>query len=179
VTPGTVVLLHATGSSAAAWGDLPGALRLDGPDVIVPDVPEDAGPRYVARAALAISAAVPVAPLLLVARGDAGPLVPGVALAQRAAHRKIGGYVFLDADLPRPATAVQQHDHGEPSVTAVPSVPIPPDWPEAPCAYLRTADAGPETGGALTEARLRGWTVTEQARGIPLARVLRDLIAAL
>jgi hypothetical protein len=144
--------------------------------VIVPDVLDGTGPRYVARAALAISAEVPVGPLVLVAHGNAGPLVPAIALAQRAAHRRIGGYVFVDAELPRPATAQRHdhdhgdHDHGEPPA------PIPPDWPEAPCAYLRTPDAGPETAQAVREAGLRGWTVAEQRPGTSRARALTELI---
>jgi hypothetical protein len=178
VTPGTLVLLHAPHSRAESWGDLPETLRRQGLDVIAPDVPDDPGPRYVARASLIIAAERPVAPLVLVAAGGAGPLVPAVALAQRAAHRQVGGYVFVDADLPRPQH--QQHDHGE---TAMP---IPPDWPEAPCAYLRRAQPAEPAGSAEPagasrerEARLRGWAVAEQRPGTSAARALTDLIAAL
>lgn len=180
MTPGTLVLLHAPYSRAGVWGDLPEMLRLHGLDVITPDVPDSSGPRYVARVSLIISATDPEVPLVLVAGGEAGPLVPGVALAQRAAHRKVGGYVFVDADLPRPQHG--QHDHGEMPVAA------PPDWPEAPCAYLRTHDVIgiPAPGGgrpaldqALREARLRGWVVAEQTPGTSKARTLTGLIAAL
>ncbi|XVQ11271.1 hypothetical protein ACQP1W_01485 [Spirillospora sp. CA-255316] len=181
MTPGTLVLLHSPYARSAAWGDLPEMLRLHGLDVVTPDVPDSSGPRYVARASLVISATAPTAPLVLVARGGAGPLLPGIALAQRAAHRKIGGYVFMDAELPRPGHG---HDHDEPSV------PVPPDWPEAPCGYLRTAGRGSAVAGAardgggtadlaVREARLRGWTVVEQAPRTSLARTLNDLIASL
>jgi len=171
VTPGTLVLLHAPYSRAEAWGDLPEALRRHGLDVVVPDVPDSSGPRYVARASLIISATGPVSPLVLVASGGAGPLVPAVALAQRAAHRRVGGYVFVDADLPRPP--VGQSD--EP-------VAVPPDWPEAPCGYLRTDHSLARTADedrALREARLRGWVVAEQGPGTSKALTLNGLIAAL
>ncbi|MFC5747351.1 hypothetical protein [Actinomadura rugatobispora] len=180
MTPGTLVLLHSPYARSAAWGDLPEMLRLHGLDVVTPDVPDSSGPRYVARASLVISATAPTAPLVLVARGGAGPLLPGIALAQRAAHRKVGGYVFLDAELPRLGHG-HAHDHDEPSV------PVPPDWPEAPCGYLRTTTRGAQgTGGdagtadpALREARLRGWSVVEQPPKTSLARTLNDLIATL
>jgi hypothetical protein len=175
VTPGTLVLLHAPHSRAESWGDLPETLRRQGLDVIAPDVPDGTGPRYVARASLIIAAERPAAPLVLVAAGGAGPLVPAVALAQRAAHRQVGGYVFVDADLPRPQH--QQHDHGEAAVA------IPPDWPEAPCAYLRRAQptelAEPTGASPEREARLRGWAVAEQRPGTSAARALTDLIAAM
>mgnify|MGYP001377035566 CR=1 FL=1 len=202
MTPGTLVLLHAPYARSAVWGDLPETLRLHGLDVVTPDVPDSSGPRYVARASLVISATAPAAPLVLVAYGGAGPLLPGVSVAQRAAHRRIGGYVFMDAGLPRmgPGHALaHRHDHGAPEGhgPVEPSVPMPPDWPEAPCGYLRTASPAPARGGAsgrpgipgapgtaetdqaIREARLRGWPVVEQPAQTSLARTLIDLIAAL
>ncbi|MFF5263575.1 hypothetical protein ACFY4C_32005 [Actinomadura viridis] len=181
MTPGTLVLLHAPYACSGAWGDVPEALRADGLDVVAPDVPDSSGPRYVARASLVISATAATAPLVLVARGGAGPLLPAVALAQRAAHRAVGGYVFVDAELPRPQHA-QGHDHGGRPI------PAPPDWPEAPCGYLSTLDAGNtgDTGStgdgigqAVREARLRGWPTAERVPAPDLARSLRDLISAL
>ncbi|GAA3930310.1 hypothetical protein GCM10023085_09600 [Actinomadura viridis] len=175
MTPGTLVLLHPPYACSGAWGDVPEALRADGLDVVAPDVPDSSGPRYVARASLVISATAATAPLVLVARGGAGPLLPAVALAQRAAHRAVGGYVFVDAELPRPQHA-QRHDHGGQPI------PVPPDWPEAPCGYLRTldaGDAGDDTGQAVREARLRGWPTAERVPAPDLARSLADLISAL
>lgn len=177
MTPGSLVLLHAAG--AARWGDLPDGLRAAGLTVIVPDV-RGSGPQYVARASLLISAAAPEPPLILVAQGAVGPLVPAVALAQRAAHRTVGAYVFLDADLPRPRRA-HDHDHAEghseahTDAHAERDTPIPPDWPEAPCVYLRTAQ-GPVDDALLKEARLRGWTTAEPQAGAPLADTLTRLI---
>ena len=177
MTPGTLVLLHAPGAGADSWGDVPGELRADGWSVVVPDV-QETGHRYIARASLLIAAADPAAPLVLAARGAAGPLLPGVALAQRAAHRPVGGYVFVDADLPRPL-----HLHGEGS--AHEELPMPPDWPEAPCGYLRTHGDQPGRPGAsghdeaVREARLRGWPVAEHEPPASVARSLAGLIAAL
>ncbi|MFI0354529.1 hypothetical protein [Actinomadura sp. 9N407] len=169
MTPGTLVLLHAPHGRSSDWGDLPEALRTAGPDVIAPDVPAEAGMRYVARASLEIAAAVPSEPLVLVAHGGAGPLLPAIALAQRAAHRKISGYVFIDAAFPRTAGL---HDH------AAPEVAVPPDWPEAPCGYLRTSAAEPAEAAdrSVREARLRGWPVIEQELSAP---VLAEIIALL
>ncbi|WP_242911040.1 hypothetical protein [Actinomadura terrae] len=164
MTPGTLVLLHAPGASASSWGDLPEMLRSYGLDVIAPDV-ADVGPGYVARVSLIITATGPDVPLVLVAHGDAGPLLPGVALAQRAAHRMVGGYVFVDAALPRP-----QDDR------------IPPDWPEAPCGYLRTqADRSASSGHdqAVKEARLRGWAVVEHEPPAAVAQALSELVSTL
>ncbi|MFB4302059.1 hypothetical protein [Actinomadura sp. NTSP31] len=171
MTPGTVVLLHAPGAAAASWGDMPEMLRSYGMDVIAPDVADGAGARYVARVSLIISAAGPSVPLVLAAHGAAGPLVPAIALAQRAAHRPVGGYVFVDADLPRPPGP---HDHDMPAG--------PPDWPEAPCGYLRThADqaAFPGRDETVRAARLRGWTVIEHEPPAAAAQALSELIATL
>ncbi|MFB4304647.1 hypothetical protein [Actinomadura sp. GTD37] len=174
MTPGTVVLLHAPHATAASWGDLPEMLRSYGLDVVAPDVPDETGPRYIARVSLIITATDPAVPLVLVAHGAAGPLLPGIALAQRAAHRPVGGFVFVDADLPRRG----QHDHGAPEN----DLPVAPDWPEAPCGYLRThADHSASSGHeqALREARLRGWTATEHEPPTTVAQSLSELIALL
>lgn len=175
MTPGSLVLLHAPGAAAASWGDLPEMLRSYGLDVIAPDVPDGTGAGYVARVSLIIGASGPSVPLVLVARGAAGPLLPAVALAQRAAHRPIGGYVFVDADLPRPLRA---HDHDAPRD----AVPIPPDWPEAPCGYLRThsdRSASPRRDETVRQARLRGWPVVEHEPPAAVAQALSELVATL
>ncbi|TYK50399.1 hypothetical protein [Actinomadura decatromicini] len=171
MTPGTLVLLNAPKETSAAWGGLPAALRSSGLDVLAPDVPDETGPRYIACASLLVGASAPAPPLVLVARGAAGPLLPGVALAQRAAHRPIGGYVFVDADLPRPL----RHDHTAPEN----DVPMPPDWPEAPCGYLRTHPDRETHDKALREAHLRGWPTTEQEPTTTIAQALRELIGSL
>ncbi|NVI88949.1 hypothetical protein [Actinomadura sp. BRA 177] len=170
MTPGTVVLLHAPGATAASWGDLPEMLRSYGLDVVAPDVPDATGPRYIARVSLTITATDPVVPLVLVAHGAAGPLLPGLSLAQRAAHRPIAAFVFVDADLPRRG----QHDHAAPEDT----LPTAPDWPEAPCGYLRTHSDGTHAE-ARREAHLRGWQVIDHEPPSTVAQSLSELIAEL
>ncbi|RAY13574.1 hypothetical protein DPM19_18010 [Actinomadura craniellae] len=174
MTPGTLVLLHAPYATAAAWGELPELLRDQGLDVVAPDVRDGSGIRYVGRAALVIAATAPTPPLVLVGRGGAGPLLPAVAAAQRAAHRQVGAYVFFDAELPRPRRG---HDH-VPGVEQEPQVPA--DWPEAPCGYLRTADRYEQEA---RQAELRGWPVTRQQAPVSvpgrICRPLRELISAL
>ncbi|WP_199487208.1 hypothetical protein [Actinomadura spongiicola] len=172
MTPGTMILLHEPNATAAAWGDLPEMLRSYGLDVVAPDVPDATGPRYIARASLTITATDPAPPLALAAHGAAGPLLPGIALAQRAAHRPIAAYVFIDADLPR----LGRHPDPENDL------PMPPDWPEAPCGYLRTPtdrDTAPDHDQAIREARLRGWQVTEPEAPTTLPQSLSKLLTTL
>lgn len=165
-----MILLHPPRTTAGLWGELPEALRSHGLDVIAPDIREEEGMRYVARASLVISAAAPNPPLVLVGGGDAGPLLPAVAAAQRAAHRTVGGYVFLDAELPVPRrfTDHDHHGHG--------ALPVPADWPDAPCGYLSTRG---ERTPPVRLARLRGWQVAALPAGGDLARALSDLVRAL
>src|SRR5512139_1468506 len=121
MTPGTVVLVHSPLDRAAAWGGVPETLRSYGLDVVAPDVPSVQGAGFIARAALIIAATAPRPPLVLVGHGEAGPLLPLIGAAQRAAHRLVGGYVFVDARLPsagggRPVASADSgqghlHDH--------------------------------------------------------------------
>ncbi|WP_019631874.1 hypothetical protein [Actinomadura atramentaria] len=161
MVPGTVVLL----CEPRTLGDAADELRAGGWDVLVPDVAETAPARFVARAALLVGAANPVEPLVLVGFGGAGPLLPALASAQRAAHRAVAGYVFVDARLPSPEG---------PHAPALPG-----DWPDAPCGYLLTRSAqGPGTEIAR-QCRLRGWVVRERDAGAALATALRGLIEEL
>ena len=177
MTPGTLILLHSPLTTDSAWGTLPGALGAH--EIVVPEVADDDRPpyagRYVARAALEISAAGVRPPVVLVAHGDAGPLLPPVGAAQRAAHRLVGAYVFLDATLPGPAGTrrrpypytdgkphqnVTMRERGEDFFTE--ELPMAQDWPDAPCGYLRTSGAYEDQA---RQARLRGWTVAEHPAG--------------
>lgn len=178
MTPGTLVLLHSPLTTASAWGSLPDALGAY--DVVMPEIADDDRPpyagRYVARAALEITAAGPVPPVVLVAHGGAGPLLPPIGAAQRAAHRLVGAYVFLDAVLPGPpgTRPLEEKpsltDDAPPGVTVrdrgpefyAEELPMPQDWPDAPCGYLRTSDR--RTADAR-QARMRGWTVAEHLSG--------------
>jgi hypothetical protein len=193
VTPGTLVLLHSPLTGAAAWGELPDVLRADGTSVVVVEVADDRQPpyatRYVGSAALQVAACVarPDDAVVLVGHSGAGPLLAQVGFARRAARAAVGGYVFLDAGLPRPGRAATRLDlmAGEdPAFAAelratleagerfptwsdtelrdgVPDdgdravllaslrprgldfftepLPVPVDWPDAPCGVLRTS----------------------------------------
>jgi hypothetical protein len=105
----TVVLLHSPLVRPTTWGELPTALRELGFDVFVVDVSDDDEPpyaaTYVARAAHQIAAAESHPPLALVGHSGAGPLLPQIGYAQRAARRRVAAYVFLDATLPRPGAS--------------------------------------------------------------------------
>ena len=99
------MLLHSPLVRSSTWGELPSRLRERGYDVVVVDVADDNEPpyaaTYVARAAQQINAAAPNPPVGLIGHSGAGPLLPQVGFAQRAARRRVGVYVFLDASLPR------------------------------------------------------------------------------
>ncbi|GAA4630228.1 hypothetical protein GCM10023196_054710 [Actinoallomurus vinaceus] len=215
MTPGTLVLLHSPLTTASAWGSLPDVLGAY--DVVVPEITDDDRPpyasRYVARAALEITAAGARPPVVLVGHSGAGPLLPPIGAAQRAAHRLVGGYVFVDAELPPPAGTSRldqatafapdvaeflrsggRFPDWEPpaGVTLRPrgedffaeELPMPQDWPDAPCGYLRTSAA---YDGQAAQARLRGWTVAVNDAGhfaavadpLATARALTELIEAL
>jgi hypothetical protein len=162
MTPGSLVLLGfpPSGPHDALYD----ALRKAGHHLVVPGaapepMPEPGGTpaaalRYVAGAALEIGGSAPRPPLVLVAYGMAGPLLPPLGAAQRAAHRMVGGGVLVDADLPTPAG----------------------DWPDAPCGYLATRPDDPR----LDAARLRAWrTARTDSEPAALAAALLELIADL
>jgi hypothetical protein len=106
VSTSTVALVHSPLTSATAWGEVPTLLRDAGVDVIVPEVFDDDEPpfatRFVARVALQL-AGHGTGAVTLVGHGDAGPLLPQIAVARRAAGHPVTGYVFVDAALPRTA----------------------------------------------------------------------------
>lgn len=164
-----VVLLHSPLGTVADWGSLPDDLVTRGVETVTVTVTDDDRPpfaaRYVARSALQIAAAAPRRPLLLVADGAAGPLLPAVAASQRAAHRTIAGYLLVDALLPQSGTptraelaAAQQHIDPpiRPPEFFTEPLPMTADWPDAPCGYLRTGDAYAHSARL---AALRSWPV--------------------
>lgn len=158
---------------------------------------------WLADAARRLLAATPASPLVLVAHGTSGPLLPALARAQRAAGRRVGGYVFADATLPRPgapshldllraadgAAADATHDvlHTDGAVwppdAAHPGdhdfwterLPPAPDWPDAPCGYLHTGAAVPGVGPGDF------WARSAAARGWPVHTMTggEDVTAAL
>ena len=150
---GSVVLTPAApGTDPVDWSFLAAALRDADVAVVVPDLPPEddghpsTGPartaHWVAHCALGIRAAEPREPVLLVAAGPAGAMLPALGFAQRAARRAVAGYVLLDAALPRPGAAA--------------------DWPDAPVVcVLAGAASGTDTDAAAAadDARRRGWEV--------------------
>jgi hypothetical protein len=171
------------------------------PELVAGPAPYSVG--WVAGMARPLHAADVPTPLVLVGHGMAGPLLPALARTQRAARRAVGGYVFVDASLPRPGVqthldllraadadvADQVHAAlhgdaprrpGQPALAADHAFwtePLPPpiDWPDAPCAYVRSGAAvreiGPTTWWARS-AQQRGWLVHEADRE------LADTVAA-
>ncbi len=113
--------------------DVPGAVDLSGEAYADAD--------WTARTALAIAAADPRGPLLLVIGGPAAAHAPHLGFAQRSARRPVGGYVLVDPILPRPGAVS--------------------DWPDAPVTVVVTPDADEGARSAGLGARLRGWEVLE------------------
>lgn len=187
---------------------LPGlahALPGHGFPTVLPQVPDDDQPpfaaRYVARASLETHRLVGEqeardggsrTPVALVAEGDAGPLLSAVGAAQRAAHRPVHAYVFVDAWLPQPGSPTREdivhrqspegadaptEDDGTPSGYWTERLQTIPDWPDAPCGYLLT---DPTREHVANLARMRGWVVREATGASDTAeKALAELLAAL
>lgn len=150
--PETVVLCPSpAGYPPPPWADVSRQLDDAGVRHINPDLPLDEGAaaetpsaqmaHWVATCAVAIAVGGARAPVLLVAHGGAGVMLPALGFSQRAARRGLHGYVFVNADLPATGTGGG-------------------DWPDAPVTYLASADAPPD---AVTQAQLRGWNVVHVA----------------
>jgi hypothetical protein len=159
VSSGTVVLLPpavpsrnnsaANGATAPPRDDrreLAAELMAYGLNVfLVPGAPEPgesldertATAHWVAHNAITLTAEQPTKPILLVASGDAGAMMPAVGFSQKASRRPVSGYVVINGLLPKPGAA---------------------DWPDAPVTYVRTSGDA-VTVAAAREAELRGWTV--------------------
>jgi hypothetical protein len=82
-----------------------------------------------ARVCAEITRLAPRPPLIIVAVGEQALLLPAVALAQRAARRRVLGYVLIDPDYP----------------------PVSEGWPDARVHVLGSP------GVDLRTAELRGW----------------------
>jgi hypothetical protein len=162
---------------------------------------------WIAAAARHLHASPPGNPLVLVGHGTAGPLLPALARTQRAAGRSVAGYVFVDATLPRPGRtshldlagaadpdgAAVAHDvlhqaggtwpadaeHPRDHAFWTEPLPVVADWPDAPCAYVRTGASAPGCGDPgfwARSARARGWTAVE---GDDLAALVLAAVAEL
>jgi len=101
----------------------------------------------IARVCAAITRLAPEPPLVIVAEGRWAELLPGIALAQRAARRRVLAYVLVDPDYP----AVSE------------------GWPDA-----RVHAVG-STGFDLSMARLRGWDTHEVTQARDLVRSISTL----
>lgn len=105
MTPNSYVLLHSPLTGPGAWGQLPIRLRESGYGTVVIDVHDDVeapfAERYVTRAADQISDIQPAPRMVFVAHSGAGPLLPPIAALLSEDQRPPGGYVFLDAGIPR------------------------------------------------------------------------------
>lgn len=110
------------------------------------DLPADLPPpladsRRVALIAQWVKRNVPIGAVVWVAHGDTARLLPGLAFAQRAAHRTVVGYVLVDAVSPAPSL----------------------EWPDAPVTWIRTSEAADEVGQGALSAELRGFRVSATA----------------
>jgi hypothetical protein len=133
VEDGTVIVLPSTDDRHASLMD-EFLLGCPSARVIIVD-PSAAGSRS-ARMSVAISELAPVPPLTVVAFGVAAQALPQIAVAQRAAHRRVAEYVLVDPVLPTVNDA----------------------WPNAPVTVI-----GEPTSEASLQGRLRGWTVLPTA----------------
>lgn len=112
------------------------------PDVtpIAPDLPERiADARRVALTAMWLNTVHVHEPIVVVAYGSDARLLPALALAQRAAHRRVTGYVIVDGDAPAPSN----------------------EWPDAPVWWVLTSQAPQALAEKALTARLRGFDVVE------------------
>ncbi len=99
------------------------------------ELPADDGPAatHPTRVCAAIAMAAPAAPLVVAAAGDGALLLPAVARAQFAAHRRVEEYLLVRPDLP----------------------PVSDTWPDAPVTVVVD-----DAGDLITSmVRLRGWTL--------------------
>jgi len=130
--------------------------------LVIPEAPEPdeeldlrgATANWVAHNAIALSDAQPPKPVLLVASGAAGSLLPALGFSQRASRRPVAGYVVVDGELPKAGAA---------------------DWPDAPVTYITSANGGGDGDAAAREAELRGWTVVNNNEAaMALLEIARD-----
>ncbi|NDL60460.1 hypothetical protein [Phytoactinopolyspora mesophila] len=105
--PGALVLVTGPVDPVDWWAATQRELAGTGLAILAPRdgaAPPLFGVSWIASVAQALNTSALDDPLALVAHGTAGPLLPALARAQRAAGRHVGGYIFVDATLPRPGT---------------------------------------------------------------------------
>lgn len=109
------------------------------PAIVLPDdlAAPIADSRTVAGLAIGLNTAAIPGPIVLVSHGRTSRLLPSLALAQRAAHRQVRGYLLVDSPVPAPG----------------------PQWPDAPVWWICTESAPEAVLKAQLTARLRGFEV--------------------
>ncbi|MEI2785443.1 MAG: hypothetical protein V9E82_07055 [Candidatus Nanopelagicales bacterium] len=132
-----VALLPPLPGEQWSWGECAAELAAYGyPVRIVEAHPDDSGGEldlagmYVAHCALELAQDPGRPPVVLVVYGGAGRMLAAIGFSQRASRRRVLGYVFVDAELPKAGVA---------------------DWPDAPVTYIGAREA--------VVAGLRGWDV--------------------
>jgi hypothetical protein len=129
--PGSVILLPSGGDhERAAFLALLGRAGLRLVDIDLPIA--DPAP-FATRVCAAIHLARPASPLLIVAPTASAGHLASIALAQRRAHRQVGGYVLIDP--------------GQDAANA----PGGADWPDAPVTCIAYREPAPAW------VRLRDW----------------------
>ena len=206
--PGTVILVSGPADAPDHWQRM--NLDLPGSEIVTP-LSDDTGRPYAVAWIAAVARPLHTlelrGPLVMVGHGTAGPLLPALARTQRAAGNVIGGYVFVDASLPRPGspshldliraadqdladaahTALHEPGHLWPPDAPRPrdhefwaeKLPVAPDWPDAPCAYVHTGAGAPGTGPTdfwARSARSRDWAVWEDTMDTRLLAAVVDAL---
>ena len=98
------LLVHSPLVGSTTWTPVAEALKHAGFEVVVPrlDSPAAIEGTYWSRHARIVADSIRAVPqdrvIVLVAHSGAGPLLPAISAAM---HRKIAGYIFFDAGLPR------------------------------------------------------------------------------
>lgn len=129
--PGSVVLLPSADEQARAV--LLTAMGRAGLRLVDIDLPLAGPAPFSTRVCAAIHLARPASPLLMVAPAASAGHLASIALAQRRAHRTVGGYVLIDP--------------GQDAASA----PGGSDWPDAPVTCIAYREPSPAW------VRLRDW----------------------
>lgn len=101
----TLILVSGPVDAPDWWAPAAAALGGSGLPVTAPQDMSDEplfAVSWIASVAQSLHTAAVNDQLVMVAHGGAGPLLPALARTQRAGGRRVGGYVFVDATLPRP-----------------------------------------------------------------------------
>lgn len=129
--PGSVVLLPS--GDDPQRGALMSAMARAGLRIVDIDLPLAGSAPFATRVCAAIHLARPASPLLMVAPAASAGHLASIALAQRRAHRQVGGYVLIDP--------------GQDAASA----PGGSDWPDAPVTCIAYREPAPGW------VRLRDW----------------------